>query len=189
MKRPGLFRGVIVAAVMAVSGAIAFAGLAAVFSAPLALRLVTVALGGAYVLYLLGCATDRTGRIAVFAGWAVTTAGFWLLLPEVAITLITQALLISLVRALYHHASVLAGLMDLGLSVFALAAAVWASGQSGSVFLTIWSFFLVQALFVGIPPAFRKTGRQRYERTATDEFNRALRAAETAIRRIATERS
>ena len=63
----GFFKGAAVAAILALAGAVTFAGLASLIGAPLALCLVIVALGGAYILYLLKRASDRTGRIAVFA--------------------------------------------------------------------------------------------------------------------------
>lgn len=188
MKRPGFFRGVVVAAVLALVGAIAYSGLATLIGAGFALKLITVALGGAYVLYLLSGTEDRTGRIAVFVGWLTVTGVVGFLTAGLTMTLITQVLLISTIRALYHHGSVLAALLDLGLSAFALSALVWASAESGSLFLSVWTFFLVQALFVAIPSDFKtqKAGAQKPE---ADQFDRAFRTAESAIRRIATERS
>ncbi len=188
MKRPSFFRGVVVAAVLALFGAIAFSGLSLVVGGAPALKIVTMLLGGAYIVYLLRGANDRTGRIAVFVVWGFVTSGVWFFTADVAMTLVNQAVLISIVRALYHHASVLAGVLDLVLTAFALSAAVWASTHSGSMFLTVWCFFLVQALFVGIPSEFNKSLKQGREQTIEDEFSSALRAAETAIKRIATQR-
>ena len=188
MKRPSFFRGVIVALVLALLGAIAFSGLSIVIGGALALKVVTILLGGAYIVYLLRGAKDHTGRIAVFVVWTLTTIGVWFFTTDLAIMLISQALLISMVRSLYHHTSVLAGLLDLVLTAFSLSAAVWASAQSGSLFLTVWCFFLVQALFVGIPSEFNKSLKQERQQAADNEFGRAFRTAESAIKRIATQR-
>ena len=182
--RAGFLRGVIIAAALALTGAVGYAGLSSILGGGSALQLITVLLGGCYVLYLLHTARDRSGRIATFGAWLLVSSSVWLADPGLGLVLITQAVLISLTRALYHHSSVLAGLLDLCLSAFALSAAVWASNESGSVFLTIWCFFLVQALFVGIPSDFR----QARPNDTPDHFDRASRTAEAAIRRIATER-
>jgi hypothetical protein len=182
-------REVLVAAGFALVGAIAYAGLSALVGAHLAVRLVAVGIGGAYVLYLLQGAAVRTGRIAVFAGWLVATAGLSVFAPSLAVILISQVLLISIVRMLYHHTSALAALLDLGLSAFALAALVWASAKTGSFFLATWSFFLVQALFASIPSEFGANRSRDIQSPESDQFDRAFRAADAAIRRIAIERS
>ena len=181
--RPGFLHGAVIAAALALIGAVGYAGLSSLLGGKLALQLITILLGGSYVLYLLHTAQDRSGRIATFSAWLLVTASIWFAAPGLGLALLSQALLISLTRGLYHHGSVLAGLLDLGLTAFALSAAVWASNETGSVFLTIWCFFLVQALFVAIPSDFR----QGKPNDNPDHFNRASRTAEAAIRRIAAE--
>jgi hypothetical protein len=189
MNGAGFFKGVAVAVVLALLGAIGYAGLATFLSGGLALRLVVVALSGAYLIYLLRAAQDRTGRIATFTGWLVITLGMALYSDGLAIALITQTVLISVVRTFYYHRSALAGLLDLGLSGFALSAALWAGSETGSLFLTAWSYFLVQALFPVIPTWSARYAAGKATEVSEDEFGRAYRTAENAIRRIATERS
>ena len=189
MKRPSFFQGVVAAAMFALIGSIGFAGLSIVTGGAVALKIVTITLGGAYIVYLLNRSSERIGRIAIFAAWGVVTTSTWLFSADLAMTLITQTVFISVVRTLYHHTQALAGLLDFLLSAFALSAAIWASGQSGSLFMTVWCFFLVQALFVGIPSSFKHEAKQaRAGKSAQeDKFSRAFRAAETAVRRIATQ--
>jgi hypothetical protein len=189
MSKPSFFKGVFIAAAFALVGAIIYAGLASVVGGGLSIRLVIILLGGAYIGYLLKGSEDRTGRIAVFAAWIAITAAMSFFSASLALALITQTVLISVVRTLYHHSSALAALLDLGLSSFALSAAVWASAETGSFFLTAWSFFLVQALFVVIPSEFGRVANPKDAAPEQDEFGRASRTAEAAIRRIATERS
>lgn len=190
MKKPGFLRGIVVAAALALAGSIAFSGLSLILGGAVALKILLTLLAGVYVLYLLRASAERTGRIAVFAAWLLVTGGIWFFTADLTLMLIAQAVSISIVRSLYHHAGVLAGLLDLVLSAFALSAAVWASAQTGSMFLIVWCFFLVQALFVGIPASFKPEQRQSTAQkfTPEDEFGRAFRTAETAIRRIATQR-
>jgi hypothetical protein len=189
MKPRGFFNGVTVGALLALAGAIGYAGLAPVIGGHLAARCLVAALGGGYVLYLLTGSGQRIGRLAVVATWLGITVSVAMLTPALPAALITQTVLISAVRTLYYHARVLPGIADLLLSAFALSAAVWAGTGTGSFFLSAWSFFLVQALFVAIPARF--PGRQRASgaNAGNDAFGRAFRTAEAAIRRIAAEHS
>ena len=112
------------------------------------------------------------------------TAAGWSLLSPAAFALV-QAGLIWLVRALYHHRGFVAAGVDLGLTAFACAAAVWALG-TGSYLVTIWCFFLVQALFVWIPePA---TGGHAQGPAGSADFEASRRLATAALKRLATDR-
>ena len=78
-------------------------------------------------------------------------------------------------------------LIDLGLNALSISVAVWAITRSGSVFLATWCFFLLQALFVAIPPTME--GKTKPERnTAADRgnFETARRQADAALRRLIT---
>jgi len=79
-------------------------------------------------------------------------------------------------------------LMDLGLSTLSVSATVWAITRSGSVFLATWCFFLVQALFVTIPPAVK--GKKMATDNPTpnnDNFEQARRQADRALRQLFTQ--
>jgi len=79
-------------------------------------------------------------------------------------------------------------LMDLGLSTLSVSATIWAITRSGSVFLATWCFFLVQALFVTIPPAIRETKTPERNAAAENEkFERARRQADQALRQLFTQ--
>jgi hypothetical protein len=185
MKTPGFFNGVLVALILALVAGAAYAGLGAVFPRPLVLQLIVTVVAGAYVVYLLGRSGEKTGRLATLVGWLLCACGAGLLAPNIAVLLCVHAVMIWLVRALYFHNSVLTALTDLGLCCFALAASVWAVQQSGSLFMAVWCFFLVQALYAVIPATFSAKG-PACEPAAPDTFDRAHRAAESAVRRIAS---
>ena len=72
--------------------------------------------------------------------------------------------------------------MDLGLSALSISAAVWAITHSGSVFLATWCFFLVQALFVTIPPALKRRAARR--QAPPQHFEHARRRADEALRQL-----
>ena len=77
----------------------------------------------------------------------------------------------------------------IGLNGLALSGAIWAAVQSGSLFLSIWSFFLVQALFVGIPSSIsRRPGSKAAGPDPEDRFQRAHRVAEAALRKLSSAR-
>ncbi len=65
------------------------------------------------------------------------------------------------------------------------AFAVWAAQRSGSAWLALWCFFLVQAFHVLIPATLTQT-RQAAPDAADDAFARAHRAAEAAVRRLSS---
>jgi len=69
-----------------------------------------------------------------------------------------------------------------------IATTVWGITRSGSVFLAIWCFFLVQALFVAIPPAIkRKDARQSGSAAGNEHFDQAKRQADEALRQLFTQ--
>jgi hypothetical protein len=107
------------------------------------------------------------------------------LAPPLPLYLLIHVGAMWLVRSLYFYSGVLPALMDLGLSALSITAAVWAITQSGSVFLATWCFFLVQALFVAIPPAVkRKATPARNTVIENEPFERARRLADQALTQL-----
>ncbi len=189
MKKPTFFEGAGMALIAAIAGSALYTALSAVFPGALVMRLLVAAVGLAYLLYLLSRSGERIGRVTVLAAWSVATVAIWFLVPSTALYLLLHIGLIWLIRSLYFYTGALSALLDLGLNGLAMAAAIWAAVQSGSIFLSLWSFFLVQALFVAIPVSIRqrKAGGQR-ERHDEDRFQQAHRAAESALRKLSSVR-
>jgi hypothetical protein len=187
MKRPGFMQGVIVAAVLGFFAAAIVATLAPFVAVGALLRLLVPVLGLAYLLYLLNRSGERLGRITTLTLWIGMTAVTWWIAPPLPLYLMIHVGAIWLVRSLYFYSGVLPALMDLGLNAMSLSAAVWAITRSGSVFLATWCFFLVQALFVTIPPAVQR--KAQVKRSAPDggeAFERAKRQADAALRQLFT---
>ncbi len=188
MKRPGFLHGVIVAAVLGffasaiVATLTPFAGLGAV------VRLVIPMLGLAYLLYLLNRSAERLGRITTLTAWTALTAVTWWFAPPLPLYLMIHVGAVWLVRSLYFYSGVMPALMDLGLTSLSVSAAVWAITRSGSVFLATWCFFLVQSLFVAIPPAVQRKAKPELSSPAdNDGFERAKRQADAALRQLFTQ--
>jgi hypothetical protein len=184
---PTLGLGLAIAFVLALCGASVLAALTPFVGAGTALRAVVALLGFTYLLYVLGKSGERAGRVTTVVVWAAAAALTWISgVPLVGYVLIHVGLL-WLVRSLYFYSGILPAIVDLGLSLLAIAFAVWAAGRSGSALLAFWCFFLVHAFHVLIPSALFGDGKQR----AGDEdvaFNRAHRAAEAAVRRMSASR-
>jgi hypothetical protein len=187
MRPPTFLQGVGVALVLALSGAALFAAVAPLVSGAGLLRLLVAGLASAYVIYLLAASRVRTGRFATFVLWLVAVTAMTYLAPSLPLYLIAHALLIWLVRSVFFRRGLLPALLDGALSVVALAAAVWVATGTGSLFLGLWCFFLVQALFVAIPDRLGAHAARRPSAATDDAFDRAYRTAEAAVRRLSSE--
>ena len=182
MKRPSFFHGVIVAAIFAFFASAMIATLTPFVGFISVIRFVIPALGLAYILYLFSRSKERVGRVTTLSLWSALAAVTWWVAPPLPLYLLIHVGAMWLVRSLYFYSGVLPALMDLGLSVLSITAAVWAITQSGSVFLATWCFFLVQALFVAIPPAVkRKATPARNTVIENEPFERARRQADQAL--------
>ncbi len=112
----------------------------------------------------------------------------WCVAPPLPLYLMIHVCAVWLVRSLYFYSGVMPALMDLGLNALSFSAAVWALTRSGSVFLATWCFFLVQALFVVIPPTIKgKTQPERNSALDSENFERARRQADAALRQLFTQ--
>lgn len=189
MRRPTFFEGVVVALIVSVFAAAVFTVPAMLFAGSGVHRLIIAGIGFAYVLYLLTRSSERVGRVTVVALWLGLAAVTWLLAPPLLLYVAVHIGMVWLIRSLYFHASVLSALADLGLNGLALAAALWAGLQTHSLWLGIWCFFLVQALFVAIPPQWRRPQPGALPTPhATDRFETAHQVAESALRRFSSVR-
>jgi hypothetical protein len=188
MKRPTFFNGVVVAAVLGFFASAIVATLTPFVGLGAVIRLVIPLLGLAYLLYLLNRTAERVGRVTTLTLWTAMAAITWWVAPPLPLYLMAHVGTIWLVRSLYFYAGVMPALMDLGLGALSVSAAVWAITRSGSVFLATWCFFLVQALFVAIPPAVQRTARPEQNMLADSEnFERARRQADAALAQLFTQ--
>ena len=188
MKRPGFLHGVIVAAVFGFFASAVVATLTPFIGFGSVIRLVIPALGLAYLWYLMSRSEERLGRVTTFSLWSALAAVTWWVAPPLPLYLLIHVAAVWLVRSLYFYSGVIPALMDLGLNALSISAAVWAITRSGSVFLATWCFFLVQALFVVIPPTIKgKAKAERNTALASENFERARRQADAALRQLFTQ--
>lgn len=185
MKRPGFFEGVGVAAIASVSGGLLHL-LLDPFTGGWLLHAIVAGCGLGYLLYLLRRSGERAGRFITLLCWACAALLVACFSPSLAVTALAHTGLIWLVRACYHHSSLLIALADLGLSALGYTAALWAVLQTHSLAAGIWCFFLVQALFPALPASIAG-GRSQPARPADEiRFQQGLRSAELAVRKLST---
>jgi hypothetical protein len=182
--KPSLRSGLVAAFVLSACGAAVLAASTPLLGGATALRAAIALLGFAYVLYSIGTSGERVGRITTVVAWSILASGAWLAELPLGGYVLVHVGLVWLVRALYHYVSTLPALADLALTLLGAAFGVWAAQRSGSAWLALWCFFLVQALHVLIPPAL--TRRAAAASGANDTFARAHRAAEAAARRLSS---
>ena len=189
MRNPGFMEGAVIALTAATGGSILYAALITAFPTDAVLRLLIAAMGFAYLLYLLRCSREPVGRVVTLGLWALAAGIGALTAPPLELYLLLHCGLIWMVRSLYFYSGVLPALLDLGLNGLALATAVWAAVRTESLFLTSWCFFLVQALFVAIPPDLsRSPAKSPPPGVQGERFRQACRAAESALRRLSSTR-
>ncbi len=187
MKRASFSHGVIIAAVFGFFASAVVATLTPFLGFGGVFRLIIPALGLAYLLYLMNLSSHRVGRVTTLSLWTVLAVTTWWAAPPLTLYLLIHVAAIWLVRSLYFYSGVLPALMDLGLNALSVSASVWAITRSDSVFLTIWTFFLVQALFVAIPPQVKGKTNPASDTTAESEaFRQARRQADAALRQLFT---
>jgi len=187
MKRPSFYQGVAFALAASLGGAALHGALPVLLPGAGGLRPIIAGVGLAYLFYLLSRSPDRVGRISTLLAWTLGATALWLTAPPLGLYVLAHLLMLWLARSLYFHSGVLSSLVDLGLNALALCAALWALVGTGSLFLGLWCFFLVQALFVAIPERLgRRLVSARCTAVPDDPFEHAYRAAETALRRLSS---
>jgi hypothetical protein len=187
MSKVTFWEGVVIALLASVIGSIGFFALTVLFSEDCSIRLLTSGLAIVYSLYLLSRSQERTGRITVMLSWFILLAMLWLFYIPLALFLMLHVLAIWLIRSLYCYASLFSSLADLGLNAFSLSSAFWALHHTGSLFLTFWCFFLVQALFVYIPTGIKRPNPDKESIVDSEStFNHVYQTAEAAVRKLSS---
>jgi hypothetical protein len=187
MKQPAFPEGVSVALAASLAGSMLYTAMDAVFPGAPVLRLLIAGISLAYVVYLLGRSPERVGRITAAAAWLLVAGVLWFTQPPLLLYVFAHMGTLWIIRSLYFYSSTLSALADLGLNGLSLAAAIWALTRTGSVFLGIWCFFLMQALFVFIPKNVgRKPGAVQASHGCEDRFQHAYHSAEAAVRKLSS---
>lgn len=138
-----------------------------------------------YALYLLKRSNRSAGKptaVIAFIGLALLVNSLSLPFAMVAGVLLPA---VWVLRCFFYRQGVIDSALDLGLSAAALIAAIVAATATQSIFISVWTFFIVQALHVSIPLLGEAPGRPT---NPTQQFDCAYTSAETAIRQFYSER-
>ena len=184
MSRPGFWHEVGIALALSIAGGLAWSALGWILSPAVALRWVIAVLGIVYAVLQLRGLDARVGRMLVVAIWLAINIALFVFNPPLSAWLLAQAAAIWILRCWACHGSLFTAMADGLLGLFAVAAGVVVVHTTHSVFLALWSFFLVQALFVFIPDSLRTAPRNNTPDN-DDRFGRAQRSAEAALQRLA----
>jgi len=185
MKVPSFYEGVAVALISSFVGSVLYFSLSSLFSDSFLIRLLISIIGFVYILYLLSRSQERIGKPIIIVLWPLLSLSLWLIWPPITLFVLLHIVAIWLIRSLYFYSSILSSLADLTLNLFSVAVAIWAAHHTGSIFLSIWCFFLVQALFVAIPDNLQHRSKMKQTK-AEDRFHRAYKTAQSAIQKLSS---
>lgn len=184
MKLPSFWREAGVALLLSVVGSVGFHVAALVIGNASALRLLVLGVGLAYALIALDTLAARSGRLFAVVALITADVGLIVLDPTLTVWVLVQTFALWLLRSCYVHPRPLAALIDAVLCVGAIAAAAFGLLHSRSVFLALWAYFLVQALYVLIPDTLGPGARAAATPDTASRFDQAERTAEAALRRL-----
>lgn len=183
MKRPGFFEGAVVAASASIAGAILYSVFILIFNMATSARLTVTMVCSAYLVYLLWRSPRVTGRITALLAWATTLFITWLINPTFVTYLLIHVTMLCLIRANLFYNGTLSVVIDLALGGVAVITAIGAYLNTTSVLVSLWSLFLVLALFSFIPTHWRVTTKTNGH-NACDPFLHAQQNAAAALRKL-----
>jgi len=156
-------------------------------------QLLIASLTAAYMLYIMSRRAGRVGRVTLAVlSWGLLF-GACLMGASIGTVMLLGIGLLWLVRSVLCYTSLLSALLDGLLCAMSLAGAAMIAMFTGSVALTVWGFFLCQALWVFVPVTFGRLAKcrciatQGFKGGAPDRFSRSYHAAEAALRSLAQQ--
>ncbi len=191
MNKPTFKEGLLVALILSFLGTVIFFVIDTLFLVTNQFYLTSSILSACYLLYLMIRSQTKLGRFTAFLLWFVVTASSWFAAIPLSLFILVQLGIIWMIRSLYFYSSLFSAASDLFLTGISIAAALWAGFHSGTLFLALWSFFLIQSLFIFIPSSLKtlsfkdSTVESLIIETPDDEFNRAHHSAKQALAKLA----
>lgn len=189
MQRPTVLEGILVALVVSLAASPVVFLLSLVLGTVMAGKAVIAVMAYAYILYLLAQSGRTTGRVTLAVLSLLALLASLVLEARWTTVVLVAVALIWSIRACTYSRSLVVGLLHGGLCLLGLGAALWTYTHSGSLVLAVWSFFLLQALFVYVPPrlAQQPAATGGIAGQEVDSFVQAHQAAQTALGRLRTQ--
>lgn len=186
MKRPSLLAGIAFAFVVAVFASPLWWGLKTTLPFFWAFRVAALIPYLAYCTYLLLAARARIGTITLSTANLVLGVVLFSLPISNSLVVSTLAALVTLNRSLLFHRSLVSFASDGLVSGLGLLFSGYLFSATGSVPAALWSFFLVQSVFMMIPARFSESSvpTASAEKEEVDPFQRSQRQAHEALQRL-----
>ena len=167
----GYLAHLIAAVALSLAGAMLLAVLPALVGGGSATAILVVVLSG-YVLFLLGTAPLRRGRVVAALLWLVASLSAGMLLQPLACAAVLL-FGVSLIRTVFHHPGLLSLVLDGVLVALGVGFAWWALPMGPG--FALWCFFLAQTFAVWIPGGLKPAVPRDFQ-TAERDAERALHA-------------
>ncbi len=189
MSKQGFLEGVIVALVISIAGSVFYSAMSRFGSETQTVCYMIALINFVYCVYLLTRSDQNAGRIIMLICWLLMTIVILMFKPQVLEFILYNVCTIWMLRCLYHHSNLISAMLDLVLNILSVLVALWALFHSGSVFLSLWSFFLVQALFIIIPGNRKSSTVYQSKPNNNTKFDHALRLAQSAVDMLSRQTS
>ncbi|MEE9321631.1 MAG: hypothetical protein V3U76_14380 [Granulosicoccus sp.] len=187
MKNRSFSGGIALALLFALISSVLLLVLSPGLSGVAFIRVLVPILVFAYLIYLNRLRANKTGQVTSLLLWCLFSLTLWLLSPALPGYVLLHTIALWLIRSSYFHRHLTTMAVDLGLSLFALVVAYWTMVYAGSIFLSVWCFFLVQAGFVSITARHSSMANSYMpDITETNNFDSARHKAEQALQQLAT---
>lgn len=187
MKKATFSHGVIIALVISISIAAVFSLFHNSYLDGEVFRFLIITVAFPYLVYLLLSSKQRLGRISVILIWLIISVATFVFISSLMIFILSQLFMLWMIRSLYFYNNILSTIADLFLMVMSFIVAIWVWSFTGSLFVTFWCFFLMQALFVFIPIMI--LNKKNIEHDIDDgplvePFDTAYHSAEQAVAKL-----
>lgn len=150
------------------------------------LMIITAGVTLIYLIYVFHSSKVISGRLTALMLWLVGTAiSVFTFLPFEPY-LLSNLLFLWIVRSVFFQANIIGAIIHMGLIGLGFTVALWTALHTESHFLTVWSFFLIQALIVFIPELNKSANSKHWVSTTSSSlrFETAKSRAQAAIRQL-----
>lgn len=150
MNALSFIRGAVVAFVLSLAASVIFFSASMFYLQEPSIQITTTLVSFVYILYLLSQTNVSFGKVSSITLYLLAATAVLVWSPSLLVFTLFHLTCIWLVRTVYHHTSFLMALADLSFTAIGFTAAIGAVLQTGSVFMSFWSFLLAQAMVLPI---------------------------------------
>ena len=180
--KPSFLNGALIGLFISFIGAIGFYGLALIMPFMVSAYLMIGILGITYHCYLSSTQQSNKGLVSSIVILVLITMVSWLFAWSLLTVVSLNCFLIWMFRIHYFHKSAIGAIGDLAILIGSTFLSAYTFAHTDSLFLSIWVFFLCQALFVLIPESIVKNSSPHHH--VESKFSVAKRNAQSALNQL-----